>query len=106
MDLGERRIVSSAGALDLDQVPELMLVIGAGVIGLELGSVWRRLGSKVIVVELLDRILPGMDNEVCRQVQRIFERQGMTVQLASQGTRFAREGKKFKGTIAPAGSGS
>jgi dihydrolipoamide dehydrogenase len=87
-------------------VPERMLVIGAGVIGLELGSVWRRLGSKVIVVELLDRILPGMDNEVCRQVQRIFERQGMTFKLSSKVTGVAREGKKYKVTIEPAGGGT
>jgi dihydrolipoamide dehydrogenase len=87
-------------------VPERMLVIGAGIIGLELGSVWRRLGSKVIVVELLDRILPGMDNEVCRQVQRIFERQGMTFKLSSKVTGIAREGKKYKVTIEPAGGGT
>src|SRR5438093_11498304 len=76
IDIDEKRIVSSTGALVLDEVPERMLVIGAGVIGLELGSVWRRLGSKVIVVELLDRILPGMDNEVGRQFQRLLETQG------------------------------
>src|SRR5256885_6892944 len=63
IDIDEKRIVSSTGALVLDEVPERMLVIGAGVIGLELGSVWRRLGSKGIVVELLDRILPGMANQ-------------------------------------------
>ena len=106
IDIDEKRIVSSTGALVLDEVPERMLVIGAGVIGLELGSVWRRLGSKVIVVELLDRILPGMDNEVCRQVQRIFERQRMTFKLSSKVTGIAREGKKYKVTIEPAGSGS
>jgi dihydrolipoamide dehydrogenase len=106
IDIDEKRIVSSTGALVLDEVPERMLVIGAGVIGLELGSVWRRLGSKVIVVELLDRILPGMDNEVCRQVQRIFERQGMTFKLSSKVTGIAREGKKFKVTTEPAGGGS
>src|SRR5215469_1568763 len=81
-DIDERRIVSSTGALVLDQVPQRLLVIGAGVIGLELGSVWRRLGSKVTVVEVLDGILPGMDSEVCRQVQRIFERQGIVFKLS------------------------
>jgi dihydrolipoamide dehydrogenase len=106
IDIDEKRIVSSTGALVLDQVPERMLVIGAGVIGLELGSVWRRLGSKVIVVELLDRILPGMDNEVCRQVQRIFERQGMTFKLSSKVTGIAREEKKYKVTIEPARGGT
>jgi dihydrolipoamide dehydrogenase len=106
IDIDEKRIVSSTGALVLDQVPERMLVIGAGVIGLELGSVWRRLGSKVIVVELLDGILPGMDNEVCRQVQRIFERQGMTFKLSSKVTGIAREGKKYNVTIEPARGGT
>src|SRR5215813_415535 len=83
IEIDEKRIVSSTGALKLDKVPERLLVIGAGVIGLELGSVWRRLGSKVIVVEFLDRILPGMDSEVCRQVQRIFARHGIVSQLAA-----------------------
>src|ERR687887_1514839 len=106
IEIDEKRIVSSTGALVLDEVPERMLVIGAGVIGLELGSVWRRLGSKVIVVELLDRILPGMDNEVCRQVQRIFERQGMTFKLSSKATGIAKEGKKYKVTIEPAAGGT
>ena len=64
IDIDEKTIVSSTGALALPQVPKRMLVIGAGVIGLELGSVWRRLGSEVLVVEFLDRILPGMDAEV------------------------------------------
>src|SRR5499425_1905777 len=84
--IDEKRVVSSTGALVLDKVPERLLVIGAGVIGLELGSVWRRLGSEVIVVEFLDRILPGMDNEVCRQFQRLLERQGITFRLASKVT--------------------
>jgi dihydrolipoamide dehydrogenase len=83
IDIDERRIVSSTGALVLARVPERLLVVGAGVIGLELGSVWRRLGSEVFVVEWLDRILPGIDNEVCRQVQRIFERQGMKFRLSA-----------------------
>src|SRR5262249_38941326 len=67
IDSDEKRIVSSEGALTLEKVPARMLVIGAGVIGLELGSVWRRLGAQVTVVEFLDRILPGMDGEVGRQ---------------------------------------
>src|ERR1700692_3907948 len=77
IDIDEKRIVSSTGALVLDKVPERLLGVGAGVIGLERGSVWRRLGSEVIVVEFLDRILPGMDGEVCRQTQRILEKQGV-----------------------------
>src|ERR1043165_4384791 len=71
IDIDEKRIVSSTGALALEKVPDRLLVVGAGVIGLELGSVWRRLGSEVIVVEFLDRILPGVDADVCRQFQRI-----------------------------------
>src|SRR5262249_58400121 len=86
VDIDEKRIVSSTGALVLDKVPKRLLVVGAGVIGLELGSVWRRLGSEVIVVEFLDRILPGMDSEVCRQFQRILERQGIAVKLSSKVT--------------------
>ena len=106
IDIDERRIVSSTGALVLEQVPERMLVIGAGVIGLELGSVWRRLGSKVIVVELLDRILPGMDNDMCRQVQRLFERQGMTFKLSSKVTAIEPAGKMLKIKVEPANGGT
>src|SRR5262249_19335191 len=80
------RIVSSTGALVLGEVPPRLLIVGAGVIGLELGSVWRRLGAEVIVVEFLDRILPGMDSEVCRQFQRLLEKQGITFKLASNVT--------------------
>src|SRR5262249_27011452 len=104
--IDEQRIVSSTGALVLDKVPERLLVIGAGVIGLELGSVWRRLGSEVIVVELLDRILPGMDSEVCRQVQRIFERQGIRFKLSSKVASIERGGKKLKVIIEPAAGGT
>jgi dihydrolipoamide dehydrogenase len=92
--------------LVLDKVPERLLVIGAGVIGLELGSVWRRLGSEVIVVELLDRILPGMDSEVCRQVQRIFERQGIRFKLSSKVASIETGGKKLKVIIEPAAGGT
>src|SRR3954467_1356702 len=72
IEIDEKRVVSSTGALTLDKVPERLLVVGAGVIGLELGSVWRRLGSEVVVVEFLDRILPGMDGEVAKSFQRIM----------------------------------
>ena len=71
--------MSSTGALSLDKVPEKLLIVGAGVIGLELGSVWHRLGAQVTVVEFLDRILPGMDGEVAKQFQRILEKQGFTL---------------------------
>src|SRR4029077_10616170 len=78
VDIDEQTIVSSTGALSLPQVPKRMLVIGAGVIGLELGSVWRRLGAEVAVVEFLDRVLPGVDGEVGKQMHRLLQRQGMT----------------------------
>src|SRR5690606_36839215 len=84
IDIDEKRIVSSTGALSLDKVPDKLVVIGAGVIGLELGSVWRRLGSAVTVVEFLDRVRPGMDSEVCKQTQRLFEKQVMTFKLGSK----------------------
>src|SRR5262249_52850945 len=77
IDIDETRIVSSTGALSFAKLPKKLLVVGAGVIGLELGSVWRRLGSEVIVVEFLDRIVPGIDAEVARQFQRILEKQGI-----------------------------
>src|SRR3982074_2687335 len=81
--IDEKRVVSSTGALVLPKVPDKLLVVGAGVIGLELGSVWRRLGAQVLVVEFLDRILPGMDLDVCRQFQRMLEKQGIKFHLSS-----------------------
>ena len=77
----ENRIVSSTGALELDAAPEHLVVIGAGVIGLELGSVWRRLGAKVTVIEFLDRIVPAMDEEVATAFQRILTKQGLKFRL-------------------------
>ena len=105
VEIDEKRIVSSTGALVLDKVPEKMLIIGAGVIGLELGSVWRRLGSQVIVVEFLDRILPGMDGEVAKQFQRILEKQGMTFKLGAKVTGVDSSGKKLKANVEPATGG-
>jgi dihydrolipoamide dehydrogenase len=105
IDIDETRIVSSTGALLLDAVPARLLVVGAGVIGLELGSVWRRLGSEVVMVEFLDRILTGMDNEVCRQFQRILERQGMRFKLASKVTTVKPAGKRLAVGIEPAAGG-
>lgn len=84
IDIDEKTVVTSTGALSLDKVPGHLLVIGAGVIGLELGSVWLRLGAKVTVVEYLDRILPGMDSEVARQFQRMLQKQGMEFKLSSK----------------------
>ena len=83
-------------------MPEKLLVIGAGVIGLELGSVWRRLGAEVTVVEFLDGALPGMDGEVRKQAQRLFEKQGMTFKLSSKVTAVDSSGKRLKVTVEPA----
>ena len=104
--IDEKRIVSSTGALVLDKVPEHLLVVGAGVIGLELGSVWRRLGAQVTVVEFLDGLLPGMDGEVRRQAQRLFEKQGMAFKLSSKVTAVDSSGKRLKATIEPAKGGT
>ncbi len=82
----ETRIVTSTGALELDAVPEHLVVIGGGYIGLELGSVWLRLGAKVTVVEFLDRLVPGMDGEVGKQFQRTLGKQGMTFRLSTKVT--------------------
>ena len=90
--------MSSTGALSLDKVPEKLLIVGAGVIGLELGSVWRRLGAKVTVVEFLDRILPGMDGEVAKQFQRILEKQGFAFKLGAKVTGVDTSGKTLKAT--------
>jgi len=106
IDIDEKRVVSSTGALVLDKVPERLLVVGAGVIGLELGSVWRRLGSEVIVVEFLDRILPGMDNDVCRQFQRLLERQGIAFKLSSKVTAVDAAGNRLKVIVEPAAGGT
>ncbi|MGZ5855319.1 MAG: dihydrolipoyl dehydrogenase [Xanthobacteraceae bacterium] len=106
IDIDEKRIVSSTGALTLASVPKKLLVVGAGVIGLELGSVWRRLGAEVIVVEFLDRILPGMDGEVARQFQRILEKQGITFKLSSKVTAIDKSGARLKAKVDPAAGGA
>jgi dihydrolipoamide dehydrogenase len=102
IEIDEKRVVSSTGALTLEAVPKKLLVVGAGVIGLELGSVWRRLGAEVTVVEFLDRILPGMDLEVGKQFQRILGKQGMTFKLSSKVTGIDAAGKTLKATVEPA----
>lgn len=79
VEIDEKRVVSSTGALALQETPKHMVVIGAGYIGLELGSVWRRLGSKITVVEFLDRITPGMDGEVAKNYERVLKKQGMDI---------------------------
>jgi len=106
IEIDEARIVSSTGALALEKVPSRLLVVGAGVIGLELGSVWRRLGSEVIVVEFLDRILPGMDAEVGKQFQRILQKQGMTFKLSSKVTAVDTSDATLKATVEPAAGGT
>ncbi|MEE4289771.1 MAG: dihydrolipoyl dehydrogenase [Erythrobacter sp.] len=94
-----KRIVDSTGALDLPEVPEHLVVIGGGVIGLELGSVWRRLGAKVTVVEFMDQVLPGMDGEVRKEAGKIFKKQGMTMMLGHKVTGAKVEGQGVKLTI-------
>src|SRR5262249_42948354 len=86
IEIDEEKVVSSTGALSFKQVPKRLLVVGGGIIGLELGSVWQRLGAKVTVVEFLDRILPGLDAEAGRQMQRILTKQGMEFRLSTKMT--------------------
>jgi len=106
IEIDEKVVVSSTGALDLETVPQRMVVIGAGVIGLELGSVWRRLGSEVIVVEYLDRVLPGMDGEISKQFQRILSKQGIQFKLSSKVTKVERTNGAATVTVEPAAGGA
>ncbi|MAS12587.1 MAG: dihydrolipoyl dehydrogenase [Nitratireductor sp.] len=101
----EKVIVSSTGALELSKVPEHMVVVGGGVIGLELGSVWARLGAKVTVVEYLDTILGGMDGEVAKQFQRMLGKQGFEFKLGAKVTDVTKAGKGAKVTFEPAKGG-
>jgi len=104
--IDEKQIVSSTGALALEKVPETMIVIGAGVIGLELGSVWSRLGAKVTVIEYLDRILPGMDSEVAKESQKILAKQGLTFKLSSKCTGASTSKKGVELKVEPAAGGA
>ncbi|MGE3712922.1 MAG: dihydrolipoyl dehydrogenase [Alphaproteobacteria bacterium] len=106
VDVDERHIVSSTGALELSEVPEHMVVIGGGVIGLELGSVWRRLGAEVTVVEFLDRIGGPMDAEVAKNFQRVLEKQGIKFKLGTKVTAAKKAAKKVTLTMEPAKGGS
>jgi len=106
VEIDEKKIVSSTGALELAKVPGKLLVIGAGVIGLELGSVWRRLGAEVIVVEFLDRILPGMDTEIAKQFERLLAKQGIAFKLGSKVTGVDASGKTLKAKVEPAAGGT
>jgi dihydrolipoamide dehydrogenase len=106
IDIDEKRIVSSTGALELEKVPDHLAVIGAGVIGLELGSVYARLGSKVTVIEYLDRILPGMDLEVAKTFQRLLQKQGFAFRLSSKVTAAAKLKEKITVSVEAAAGGA
>ncbi|MCO6391267.1 dihydrolipoyl dehydrogenase [Aliihoeflea aestuarii] len=101
----EKVIVSSTGALELSKVPERMIVVGGGVIGLELGSVWARLGAKVTVVEYLDTILGGMDGEVSKQFQRMLGKQGIEFKLGAKVTGVEKAKKGATVTFEPVKGG-
>lgn len=105
VDIDEKTIVSSTGALTLDKVPQNLVVVGGGVIGLELGSVWARLGARVTVVEFLDTILGGMDGEVAKQFQRLLGKQGFAFRLGSRVTGVAKSGKGASVTFEPVKGG-
>ena len=106
VDIDEERVVTSTGALTLSKVPEKLIVIGAGVIGLELGSVWRRLGSEVTVVEFLDRITPGVDNEIATAFQRTLKKQGMKFELGHKVTGVEKTRDGLLVSIEPAKGGA
>jgi len=104
--IDQERIVDSTGALELPQVPGRMVVIGGGVIGLELGSVWRRLGARVTVVEFLDQILPGFDGDVRKEANKIFKKQGFEFKLSTKVTKAERNGDTVTLTVEPAAGGA
>jgi dihydrolipoamide dehydrogenase len=104
--IDQERIVDSTGALELPQVPKRMVVIGGGVIGLELGSVWRRLGAEVTVVEFLDQILPGFDDDVRKEANKIFKKQGFEFRLSTKVTKAERKGETVTLTVEPAKGGA
>jgi len=105
IDVDEKRIVSSTGALSLPKVPKRMIVIGGGYIGLELGSVWSRLGAEVTVVEMLHTITPGLDGELAKQLQKILKKQGLSFKLGAKVTKVDTSGKSVKLTIEAAEGG-
>ena len=102
----QKVVVDSTGALELPKVPKRMVVIGGGVIGLELGSVWRRLGAEVIVVEFLDQLLLGMDMDVRKESAKIFKKQGMTLRLSTKVTGVTVKGSKATLKLEPAAGGA
>ncbi|MAW99038.1 MAG: dihydrolipoyl dehydrogenase [Sphingomonas sp.] len=105
VEIDQKVVVDSTGALELAKVPEHMVVIGGGVIGLELGSVWRRLGAKVTCVEFLDQILPGFDGEVRKESNKIFKKQGIEFKLGTKVTGVEVKGDKATLTLEPAKGG-
>ena len=105
VDNDKGMIVDSTGALALSKVPDHLVVIGGGVIGLELGSVWRRLGAKVTVIEYLDKLLPGMDDDVRKEAAKVFKKQGMDLKMSTKVTGAAIKGKKVTVTVEPSQGG-
>src|SRR5580698_6770471 len=105
IEIDEKRVVSSTGALELSAAPKKLLIVGAGIIGLELGSVWRRLGAEVTIVEFLDHILPGIDREIANQFLRMLQKQGLTFKLSSKVTGVDASGKTLKVKVEPAAGG-
>ncbi len=105
VEIDQKVIVDSTGALELPKVPEHMVVIGGGVIGLELGSVWRRLGAKVTCVEFLDQILPGFDGDVRKESNKIFKKQGIEFKLGTKVTGITSDGTTATLTLEPAAGG-
>jgi len=106
VEIDEKIVVSSTGALELEKVPGHLVVIGGGVIGLELGSVWRRVGSKVTCVEFLDQILPGFDDDVRKEANKIFKKQGIEFKLGTKVTGVKVNGGKATLTVEPAKGGA
>jgi dihydrolipoamide dehydrogenase len=106
IEIDEKKVVTSTGALALEKVPGHMVVIGGGVIGLELGSVWRRLGAQVTVVEFLDKIVPTMDGEIGQQFQKILAKQGIAFKLSTKVTGVRPNGDSLDVTIEPAKGGA
>jgi dihydrolipoamide dehydrogenase len=106
VEIDQKVVVDSTGALELPKVPEHLVVIGGGVIGLELGSVWRRLGAKVTCVEFLDQILPGMDGDVRKEANKIFKKQGIEFKLGAKVTKIDIKGSKATLTMEPAKGGA
>jgi dihydrolipoamide dehydrogenase len=103
--IDNKRIIDSTGALSLPEVPKSLVVIGAGVIGLELGSVWRRLGAQVTVVEFLDRIVPGIDGEVAKAFEKVLTKQGMSFRLGAKVTGAKAGPKGVELTVEPVAGG-